>query len=266
MMSHKTMIAGALALAFVPGAAIADDDEIPFSVARIFFELNNTDGDLGIHALIDGDPWKRLKIEDTKEREMLNIRLRGRLRRQGLTELFFESAEPPFESEDPDEVTLLPEEFFARFPEGEYEVEGKTIEGDELESTARVTHLMPAPPVISMSDSDSGPAFVSEDCDEDPGPSVSDPITVSWDAVTLSHPDIGRTNEPIVVKNYELVLEQVAPLPPVKFTAILPSNVTSVQLPFGLLAPGDAKIEVLVREDSNNQTANESCFQVEVTP
>ena len=48
-----------------------DDDEIPFDEAELFFELNNTDGDLGIHALIDGDAWKRLTIEDTKERKML---------------------------------------------------------------------------------------------------------------------------------------------------------------------------------------------------
>ena len=36
--------------------ASADGDEIPFDEASLFFELNNTDGDLGIHALIDGEP------------------------------------------------------------------------------------------------------------------------------------------------------------------------------------------------------------------
>lgn len=247
-------------LAFSPGTAMAEE---PFAVANVFFELNNSDGDLGIHALIDGDPWKNLEIEDSKEHEILNINLRGRLRRQGLTELFFESAEPPFESDDPGEVTLTPERFFRRFPEGEYEISGITLKGDELESTAIVTHLIPAPPMISMSDSDSGPVVVPEDCDEDPGPSVSDPIIVSWAPVTLSHPDLGRMNEPIVVKNYELVVEQEDPLPPVKFSVILPPDVTSVELPSGLLAAGDAKIEVLVREDSDNQTATESCFEVD---
>ena len=33
-------------------------EEIPFADADLFFELNNTDGDLGIHALIDGEGWK----------------------------------------------------------------------------------------------------------------------------------------------------------------------------------------------------------------
>jgi hypothetical protein len=32
------------------------DEEVPFSVARLFFQLNDTDGDLGIHMVIDGDP------------------------------------------------------------------------------------------------------------------------------------------------------------------------------------------------------------------
>ncbi len=259
-MKQHTIICGALALSLAPAVSGADE---PFDVANIFFELNNTDGDLGIHALVDGDPWKRLKLEDANERKILDIRLKGRLRRQGLTELFFESAEPPFESDDPEEVTLSPEEFFARFPEGDYEVSGVTLEGDELESIATVTHLMPAPPVISVADGDSGPDPVAEDCDENPGPSVGDPITVHWEHVVLSHPDIGRTNEPIVVKNYELVVEQESALPPVKFSVILPPTATSVELPTGLLAPGNAKVEVLVREDSDNQTATESCFLVE---
>ena len=36
-----------------------DDDEIPFEEGWLFFELNDTDGDLGIHAKIDGDAWKK---------------------------------------------------------------------------------------------------------------------------------------------------------------------------------------------------------------
>ena len=66
----------------------AEEDEIPFDVASIYFELNDTDGDLGIHALIDGEPWKKLEIEDPREREILDISVKGRLRRQGLTEIF----------------------------------------------------------------------------------------------------------------------------------------------------------------------------------
>ncbi len=233
-----------------------DEKEIPFAVASVFFELNNTDGDLGIHALIDGEPWKRLKIEDPRERKMLDIKLKGRLRRQGLTELFFESAEPPFESDDPDEVTLTPREFFKRFPEGEYEVEGKTLAGDELESTATVTHVMPAPPTIFVSG-----IPLPDECDEGPVPVVNEPITVSWDPVTSSHPEIGRTDQTIEVVRYELVVEREHPA--LKFTVQLAPSTTQVQLPSGLANPGDLfKVEVLVREASGNQTATESCFEV----
>lgn len=243
------------------GAHDEDEEEIPFDVATIYFELNDTDGDLGIHSLIDGEPWKRLEIETPDERENLQIRLSHRLRRQGLTELFFESAEPPFESDDPDEVTLAPERFFWRFPEGVYEVGGTTLEGEELESSVLVTHVLPAPPVIFV---DALP--VSEDCDEDPGPSVSAPFTITWAPVVQSHPEIGRTNEPIELVRYELIVERPDdPDVPFKMTVELGPDVTSVPFPAGLVAQDateQLKVEVLAREASGNQTATESCFVV----
>jgi hypothetical protein len=63
-----------------------DDGEIPFEEGWLFFELNDTDGDLGIHAKIDGDEWKKLEIEDPRGRRMLKVKVQGRLKRQGLTE------------------------------------------------------------------------------------------------------------------------------------------------------------------------------------
>jgi len=57
----------------------------PFAEAEVFFELNDTDGDLGIHASIDGEAWKQLEMTDPNDRRILNIRAEGRLRRQGLT-------------------------------------------------------------------------------------------------------------------------------------------------------------------------------------
>lgn len=247
------MAAAALVLAAAAPLSWADEheDEIPFDVANVFFELNNTDGDLGIHSLIDGEPWKVLELEDPREREMLNIRLRGRLRRQGLTELFYESAEPTFDE-------LAPERFFRRFPEGEYGVSGVTLEGDELESIAIVTHLMPAPPVISLN----GTMLPLEDCDEDLV-AASEPFSFSWDPIALSHPDLGRTDEPIEVVKYELVVEREEPTA-LKFSIDLPPDVTSLQLPAGLAVAGEEfKAEVLVREVSGNQTATETCFLVE---
>lgn len=226
-------------------------EEIPFADADLYFELNNTDGDLGIHSLIDGDPWKRLSIEDPKERRMLDIRVQGRLRRQGLTELFFESAEPPFDE-------LAPEKFFRRFPEGEYEIEGITLEGMEMGSTAILTHLMPAPPGnIKLNGIDA-----AEDCDADPLPMVSAPVTISWVPVTQSHPDLGRTNEPIEVDQYQVVVEEEES--GLVLSVELPDDVTTFTVPEELAEPGDIfKFEILVREASGNQTAVESCFEIE---
>ncbi len=231
-----------------------DDDETPFDEAKIFFELNHTDGDLGIHALIDGEPWKRLKIEDHKEREILKVQVHGRLKRQGLTELFFESAEPGFDE-------LSPEAFFRRFKEGTYEVEGLTLEGEELESEVELTHLMPAPPGNVMV---SGIAAAA-DCDADDLPAVpdGDPVIISWEAVTHSHPDLGRKDEPIDVVQYQLVVEREEPTTLV-FSVDLPPEVTELTIPAGFIALGDEfKYEILVREEGGNQTAIESCFEID---
>ena len=254
------LILGAAAPALWAGNHEDDDEEIPFDEAQIFFELNNTDGDLGIHAKIDGEGWKRLKIEDLKERKMLDIKVKGRLRKQGLTEIFFESAEPTFDELDP-------KDFFKRFPAGTYEIEGITIEGEELESEVMLTHVMPAPPVVSINGMDA-----AEDCDDElPVVNPNDPVIIEWLPVTMSHPDPDgggagiQPPVPVTIHNYEVVVE-IDDTPWVTST-ILPPDATSFEVPqeiLDLVESGDEiKFEVLVREASYNQTAVESCFEVE---
>jgi hypothetical protein len=228
------------------------DNEIPFAVADVYAELNNTDGDLGFHALIDGEPWKRLVIEDTRERRILDVRNRGRLRRQGLTELFFESAEPPFDE-------LTPAQFFRRFPEGIYEVEGRTLDGQELENEVEFTHVMPAPPAnIQVS---GVPAAAS--CDADSLPVINGPVIISWDPVTHSHPSIGKSGEALEVVKYQLVVEREEPTT-LAMSIDLPPDVTMMQVPAEFIELGDEfKFEILIKEASGNQTAVESCFEIE---
>jgi hypothetical protein len=229
-----------------------DDNEIPYAVADIYAELNHTDGDLGFHALIDGEPWKSLTIEDTRERRILSIRNRGRLRHQGLTELFFESAEPPFDE-------LTPREFFKRFPEGTYEVEGRTLDNAELESEVEFSHLMPAP----ASDIYISGVPAAENCDVEELPEVTSPVTISWAPVTHSHPDMGRSGEAVEVVKYQLVVEIEEPTPSV-MSIDLPPDVTSIQIPTEITDLGEEfKFEILVKEESGNQTAVESCFEIE---
>ena len=240
-----------------------DDNEIPFAEAHLFFELNNTDGDLGIHSLIDGDPWKRLRIEDPNERRMLAVNVRGRLKRQGLTEIFFESAEPRFSE-------LSPKRFFRRFPQGTYEIEGVTLDNLELESETEVTHVMPAPAQAFINGKPMG-----LQCDDEltgyDAPEVQAPVTISWEEVTLSHPDPNgggagvQPPVPVTINNYEVVVEYENGDEFVSVLGVtLPPSETSMTVPEELLALAESddafKFEILAREKSYNQTAVESCF------
>jgi hypothetical protein len=222
--------------------------ETPFGEANIFLELNHTDGDLGLHALIDGDPWKVLELESPDGGEKLRVTTNGSMRNHGLTELFFESAEPPFDE-------LSPSAFLRRFPAGTWEISGVTIDGEELESTDLLRHVLAAPPEnVAVS---GVPA--AENCDAVPLPSVSEPVVISWDPVTGSHPEIGRTGK-IKVVRYELIVEREG----AKFSVELPPEVTEFELPEDFTGLADEfKFEIIVREASGNQTAIESCFEIE---
>ena len=193
----------------------------------------------------------------------MSINVRSRLRRQGLTEIFFESAEPPFDE-------LSPEAFFARFPAGTYEIDGRTIEGDELESETEITHAMPAPPAPTVN----GVPMALQCDDEEPGydaPSVSGPIVISWPAVDTTHPSLGypQASPAISIYNYEVVVETEIDGPgdeefTTVFSAVLPPDVTTMTIPAEFIAQNDEfKYEVLAREASFNQTAVESCFLVD---
>lgn len=231
-----------------------DGDEIPFAEAIVLAELNDTDGDLGFHASIDGNAWRLLEIEDPNGRIVLRIRGRRGLRHQGLTQLFFESAEPTFDE-------LTPEQFFARFPEGEYEVSGISTEGEELESVTVFTHLLAAPAGgITVSGVPVDPDEV--DCDDGPRPLVSEPIVIAWDPITRSHPEIGRIGEPVEIAKYQLVVERLEPTPLI-YSVDLPTTRTSLEIPSDFTALGEVfKLEILAREISGNQTAVESCFEI----
>lgn len=244
---RTTLVAAVLSVA----AAAAPAQEIPFSEARIFFELNDTDGDLGVHASIDGMPWKSLAIEDPYERRILSVTPSGRLRLQGMTQLFFESAEPSFDELDP-------ADFFARFPEGWYEIEGITLEGEEMESRTRISHVLPAPPENMRVNG----IPAAEDCDAPNLPLVRPPVTITWDPVTESHPELGKPGS-VKVDRYQVFAEQRTPNP-LKYNLDLPANQTRYKIAPELIAVGDAqyKFEVQVRATNGNQTALESCFNV----
>jgi hypothetical protein len=222
--------------------------QIRFSEAELFFELNDTDGDLGIHASIDGAPWTDLEIEGPGERTLLSVSSRGRLRTQGMTQLSFESAEPPFDE-------LPPGQFFRRFPEGRYQIEGQLQDGREVRSVAVLSHVLAArPDNIAVS---GVPA--AENCDDPNLPVVQAPVTIAWDPVMKSHPEMGKAGR-VIVSRYQLFVEREG----VKLSLDLPSTVTEFEVPTGVTKLGDTfKFEIIVRTTSGNNTAVESCFIVQ---
>jgi hypothetical protein len=239
-----------LAATFAVAASAGEEEETPFDEAELFFELNDTDGDLGIHSKIDGEDWRRLRIEDPNERVILDIAARGRLGRHGLTELAFESAEPSFEE-------LSAAQILARFPAGTYEIEALTTDGGELESEVELSHVLPAPPGDPRISGVAAP----ESCDDDL-PTIASPIEISWNEVTTSHPTIGDAGE-VSIESYELIVE-LADTDHVS-GVLLPPEVTSFPVAdeFLALGEGEVKFEILVRDENGNRTAVESCFNLE---
>lgn len=174
---------------------------LPFPEAELFFELNDTDGDLGIHSSIDGGPWTNLEIEGPGDRTWLEIVSRGSLRRQGMTQLFFESAEPSFDELDP-------ADFFRRFPEGRYEISGVTQNGGELESITVLSHVLPARPAnIRLSG-----VLAPESCDATPLPIVATPVLMTGIADAPNDTEAGYSGTAVVMNFVLPVMVSVTPL------------------------------------------------------
>lgn len=241
-MTPKILI---MALAgFLLGAAAPDSRAAEFSEAELYFELNDSAGDLGIHASIDGGPYTTLEIEDSKGRVILWMSAFGRLAQQGMTQFFLESAEPSFEE-------LAPAAFFRRFPEGKYEIEAVDRRGKEFEAIVRLSHVLAARPGNITAN-----GVPSVDCDAPVIPTISAPVVVDWDPVTLSHPTVGKSG-PVEIVRYEFFAEREG----VKFAVELPPTVTEFEIPAEVLALGDDfKYEIIARTASGNNTAVEACF------
>jgi hypothetical protein len=154
----------------------------------------------------------------------------------GSTEVMTESAEPGFDD-------LPREEFLALFREGEYRFTGRTVEGERIEGTADLSHVMPAAPNIVSPE---------EDAVVDP----NDTLVVMWDLV----PDPpGEGNE---IAGYHIVVEQEDPLR--VFSVDLPPTATSVTVPPEFLEPGlDTKVEMLAISENGNKTISEHEIEVE---
>ena len=236
MKHYKLMASLVLAFGYYVGSAQAHKEVIEFSDSRIIIEVNATDGDSGIQMFVDGEGWDSLIVFDPNWRRVLRVRGTGGVGETGLTELFFESAEPGF-----DDLPL--EEFLDRFPEGTYRFFGASVEGDWLFGTGELTHNIPAGPVLVSPGEDSVVA---------PGA-----LTVMWAPVTARFGG-GLLDDGDIVA-YQVIVEQEEPLR--VFSADVTPDVTSIVIPSSFMLPGaDYKYEVLAIEKSGNQTLSESAF------
>lgn len=202
----------------------------PFPIARIYIEYNSSANDLGFHVFLDAEDWLEVEIRNPAGATIFEVAGTGSYEDLGLTELFFEGAEPSL-----DEVPL--EELFDLFPEGRYKFIGETVDGATLLSRPTLSHAVPAGSEVT--------ATVN-----------GDTVVISWTSVTGA-PE-GFPVQDVNVVGYQVIVGS--------FQVTLPDTTTSVEVPEAYvqsLAPGTHDFEVLAIEESGNQTITEGTFELD---
>jgi hypothetical protein len=225
----------------------SDEDVTPLKEAKLIIEHNATDEDTGFQGFIDSEGWKNL-VFTGPEGKVLTIDGRGNLGKLGLTELFFETVEPA-------NADVPIEEILKVLPEGNYIIEGSTIEAGEekgrTKGVALLTHKIPA-----------GPALLSPP--EDAEVAAGDDLVVSWSPVTQT-----IDGKEVTIISYQLIIEKDEDPHPHMIgkrglSMYLPASVTSITIPKEFLEPGTAyDWEVLAIEESGNQTLSSSSFHTQ---
>jgi hypothetical protein len=222
---HAVTIAGATA-----------PEEVPFDDARLKIEYNATDGDAGLQFFIDAEHWSHVTVTNPEGRTVLDVDASDVIRDYGLSELFSESSEPPFDEFPFDEFKKL-------FPEGVYTFTGQDIDSQRLRSTFTLTHAVP-----------DGPSITSP---TDEGTLEASGVIVEWEPVTTpAGIDIVAYEVIVVADDSGLGTAERA------FDVTLPATAAQVAIPPEFFTPGGYKAEVLAIDRSGNQTLNEVAFTV----
>ena len=198
-----------------------------FAIARIYIEYNSSARDLGFHVSLDGEDWKSMAIVNPAGKVVFKVDGKAAYKQLGMTELFFEGAEPSL-----DEFPL--ESLLGLFPEGEYRFIGVTVDGETLVSNATLSHAVPDGPRVR--------ATVGEDG-----------VVIEWDPVTTA--PAGFPVQNVEITGYQIIVES--------FQVTLPADATSVTLPeefVDSLEAGEVLFEVLAIDASGNQTITEGSF------
>jgi hypothetical protein len=223
-----------LALVAVSGSALGRSEAakpVRLKAATLIVEMNATDGDAGLQVFLDGEPWRSMKITAPNGREIVSIEAQGRLKGYGLTELFSESSEPPFDVFPLDKFKTL-------FPEGRYAFVGETIEGRKVTGSARLSHDIPE-----------GPKIVSPAAGARVGRNT---VVARWNAA----PEAAGVD----IAGYRAIVTREDPLR--IFSVDLPGLARKLTVPAEFLERGiEYKLEVQAIEKSGNQTLTEITFR-----
>jgi hypothetical protein len=212
-----------------PAAVPAQPEQVELEIARIFIEYNFSGNDLGFHVFLDGEDWTDLKISDPTGTKIFDVSGKGGYANLGLTELFFEGAEPNLS--DVPVADLL-----ALFPEGEYTFIGKTVDNQKIVGTATLTHNVPDAPTVSTQAAACG-----------------NTIDITWTPV--NGPAAILPGGTVEIVGYQVIVGS--------FQVTVPANVTSVTVPeqfYQSLESGVQDFEVLAIDVSGNQTIREGTF------
>ena len=227
----KLLLPGAIAFGLgTPGWAASAKLE----TSRIFIEYNSSAGDLGFQVSLDAEEWKSLKIVNPSGLTIFQVDGKGPYGSLGLSELFFEGAEPMLDTFPLDKLLAL-------FPEGKYQFIGVTREGARISGTSTLTHAVP-----------NGPS-VSTDVN-------GENVVIHWEPI----PGVpaGFPRERITIAGFQVTTERENPHR--ELSIDLPATATRVTLPPEFLEPRTHyAFEVLTIESGGNQTITEGSFDTQ---
>lgn len=222
-----------------------------WEVAKLYIEHNATDEDTGVHGFFGGEAWSVMCLTDPHGNQIMLADPRAQFDRLAVSDLFFESREPPN-----DEFPI--ERIREDFPEGAYTVAGVDFEGTARAGTATFTHAIPAPPMISA------PDLVADFEEAEPPTNPRTGLTVEWEAVTET-----IDGGPVTITGYEVIVtdeeaEDPAGFARPEYDVHVPADQLSLTVPDDFLRPGTLyELEVLAIEESGNQTITVGFFRTE---
>lgn len=220
--ARRFLVIASLALLAAPLPAATLEE------AKIFIEFNDTDQDVGVHIFLDGE-WKSIRITDPRGRVIFDVAGINALGEIGLSELFVEGEEPSL-----DELPLA--ELFELFPEGLYTFEGRSEDGERVQSKARFSHRIPGVARILTP--------------QEGVPQDRNNTVIDWEPVT--------SPAGVQIAGYEVIVEG----PGVEMSIKVPAWLTQLRVPPEILRPGrEYGFEVLTIEKNGNQTIFEGEFE-----